>query len=157
MVIIFVALRCWSRYTVSKEFWWDDWFLLGSTTLFLTLQGVNIWGVKMGPGVHVWNVNPDLNVQLYQVAYTLRLQCRGYWPWKSTNGYTKSSTSPVMSAPRHRFSCYITESFHKIGCVKQSILVVCIWCCMASPFYSLFSSSASPSPSSMTSHVMALV
>ena len=68
LVITFVALRCWSRHTVSKEFWWDDWFLLFSTSLFLALQGANIWGVKMGFGVHVWNVNPDLNVKLYQVS-----------------------------------------------------------------------------------------
>lgn len=27
---LMVALRCWSRYTISKQFWWDDWFILFS-------------------------------------------------------------------------------------------------------------------------------
>jgi hypothetical protein len=68
MVILFVVLRCLSRHTVSKEFWWDDWMLLLATGLFLALQAVNIWGVKIGFGVHVWNVNSDNNVALYQVG-----------------------------------------------------------------------------------------
>jgi hypothetical protein len=53
---------------VSKEFWWDDWMLLLATGLFLALQAVNIWGIKIGFGVHVWNVNSDKNVALYQVG-----------------------------------------------------------------------------------------
>ncbi|KAE9382122.1 hypothetical protein N431DRAFT_317320, partial [Stipitochalara longipes BDJ] len=69
LVIIFVGLRCWSRYTISKEFWWDDWILLLATVFFLALQAVNIWGVEIGFGVHVWNVNPDNNVKLYQYEW----------------------------------------------------------------------------------------
>ncbi|KAN0121837.1 hypothetical protein V8E51_000163 [Hyaloscypha variabilis] len=69
MVIFFVVLRCLSRHTVSKEFWWDDWMLLLATGLFLALQAVNIWGVKIGFGVHVWNVNSDNNVALYQYEW----------------------------------------------------------------------------------------
>lgn len=67
LVIVFVALRCWSRYSISREFWWDDWFLIGSAVLQLSLQGAIIWGVEMGFGLHVWNVNSDLNVALYKV------------------------------------------------------------------------------------------
>jgi hypothetical protein len=77
LVIIFVGLRFWSRYTISKKFWWDDWFLLASTLLFLVLQAVNVWGVQMGFGVHVWNTNPGLNEKLYQVSILfLQLEIR---------------------------------------------------------------------------------
>jgi len=68
LVIVFISLRCWSRYTISKEFWWDDWILLLATMLFLGLQALNVWGVNIGFGVHVWNVNSDNNVELYQVG-----------------------------------------------------------------------------------------
>lgn len=69
LTIIMVAVRCWSRYSVSKQFWWDDWFVIFSTACFLGLQANNLWGVGMGFGVHVWNVNPILNKKLYQVHF----------------------------------------------------------------------------------------
>lgn len=102
--IIFVGLRCWSRYSISRQFWWDDWLLLVSTSFFLGLQAVNMWGVKMGFGLHVWNVNPDLNTRLYQVSNFILIvrtnlghsnskYIPSFTHLASTNGFTKSSTS----------------------------------------------------------------
>jgi hypothetical protein len=33
-VAIFVVLRCYSRYSISKQFWWDDWLLILAAVSF---------------------------------------------------------------------------------------------------------------------------
>jgi hypothetical protein len=70
LTLFMVVTRCWSRYSVSKEFWWDDWFILFSTACYIALQANQFWGVYLGFGVHVWNVNPDLNELLFKVCYS---------------------------------------------------------------------------------------
>ncbi len=68
LVIGFVGLRCLSRYSISKQFWWDDWVLMASASLFLGLLAVNVWGLKLGFGLHFWNTNPNLIILLYKVS-----------------------------------------------------------------------------------------
>lgn len=68
-VIIFVALRCWSRYFITGVFWWDDWLLLCSAAIFLTLQGTTLWGVRLGFPKHIWNVDPLLAKSLYRFLW----------------------------------------------------------------------------------------
>jgi hypothetical protein len=116
--ILMVVLRCWSRYTVSKQFWWDDWFVIFSTICFLGLQASNLWGVGMGFGVHVWNVNPSLNKKLYQVCF-VKL-CKLLADHNSTNGYMKFSTWSPQQQLRPPFSSFTIEFFLKHGYTKQS-------------------------------------
>lgn len=58
IVCVFVTLRCYSNYHISKTFWWDDGFLLISSAFFLCFQSVTLWGVSVGFGLHVWNSDP---------------------------------------------------------------------------------------------------
>ncbi|KAI0999127.1 hypothetical protein K3495_g9068 [Podosphaera aphanis] len=57
IVCIFVTLRCYSNYQISKKFWWDDGFLLLSSAFFICFQSVTIWGISVGLGLHIWNSN----------------------------------------------------------------------------------------------------
>ncbi|KAH8654646.1 hypothetical protein BGZ60DRAFT_332854, partial [Tricladium varicosporioides] len=59
IVICFVALRVWSRWSITRQFWWDDWVLLVAT----------VSGTWLGFGWHVWNVDPRRNIVLYQFQW----------------------------------------------------------------------------------------
>ncbi|KUJ23923.1 uncharacterized protein LY89DRAFT_726973 [Mollisia scopiformis] len=73
IVLVFVGLRFWSRFTVSRQFWWDDWFVLLGTICQIGTDCAMFWGISMGFGVHVWNVDSKLNVPLYQFEWIFEL------------------------------------------------------------------------------------
>lgn len=60
---ITVCIRFWSRVVASRaHFWWDDLMLL-LTLLFSHLFIImNIWGVTLGLGKHIWMI-PAKNLQ----------------------------------------------------------------------------------------------
>ncbi|KAI6246650.1 hypothetical protein HI914_04826 [Erysiphe necator] len=59
VVSIFVALRCYSNYQISKKLWWDDGFLFISTVFFLAFQCLTFWGTSYGFGLHIWTANTN--------------------------------------------------------------------------------------------------
>jgi hypothetical protein len=37
-----ILLRCWSRYSIAKELWWDDWTILVSGVCYTRCFNLNL-------------------------------------------------------------------------------------------------------------------
>nr|XP_036578530.1 uncharacterized protein CTRU02_11450 [Colletotrichum truncatum]KAF6785825.1 integral membrane protein [Colletotrichum truncatum] len=67
-----VALRCISRWMITKRLWWDDWTAVFATLLLAALAGVEIASADLGFGTHYWNVEPASGTKLIQLFYAVQ-------------------------------------------------------------------------------------
>jgi len=40
--LLLILLRCWSRYSIIKELWWDDWTILVAGVCYTSFVDLNL-------------------------------------------------------------------------------------------------------------------
>ncbi|WQF86882.1 Putative extracellular membrane protein, CFEM [Colletotrichum destructivum] len=67
-----VALRCISRWMITRRLWWDDWTAVFATVLLAGLAGIEIASADLGFGTHYWNVELAAGTKLIQLFYVVQ-------------------------------------------------------------------------------------
>ncbi|KUJ18509.1 uncharacterized protein LY89DRAFT_498174 [Mollisia scopiformis] len=64
-----IALRCLSRYLISRHLWWDDWMILLCAVLLVPMAVIPILNANRGFGKHFYNIPPQNIPSLRELYY----------------------------------------------------------------------------------------
>ncbi|KAF4780314.1 hypothetical protein HER10_EVM0010985 [Colletotrichum scovillei] len=70
---VIVLLRCFARWIVARQLWWDDYVTLLALVLLGVLSACGLAIVALGFGKHYWAINPDSAKTLLQSFYVMQI------------------------------------------------------------------------------------
>lgn len=70
LAISAVAVRCWSRYLISKSLQADDIIIIVAAIIVAGLIYIDMSAAHFGVGKHEWDINPADEVMLLKVGYS---------------------------------------------------------------------------------------
>ncbi|KAH8663482.1 hypothetical protein BGZ60DRAFT_68516 [Tricladium varicosporioides] len=78
LAVLTVALRCYSRYAVARQFGWDDTVIVISTCFLVVLIALDVQNsASNGFGRHIWDIDPRrakellMNLYICEVFYVV--------------------------------------------------------------------------------------
>ncbi|KUJ12789.1 uncharacterized protein LY89DRAFT_558860, partial [Mollisia scopiformis] len=74
LALIAIALRCYSRYSITRSLGWDDWLAVVTGLVLIPLIVLDCYnGIVNGYGRHYWDVDPLRVVELLKIFYVAEI------------------------------------------------------------------------------------
>ncbi|CZR54594.1 uncharacterized protein PAC_04478 [Phialocephala subalpina] len=74
LALLAIALRCYSRYSITKYLGWDDWLAVATGVVLIPIIVLDCYnGLVNGYGRHYWNINPLRVTELLKIFYVAEI------------------------------------------------------------------------------------